>query len=361
MAQHYDYLKRNGIPLKAVAVKLCVVDSNSQVASTVTDNFGLYKFNNIPAGTYDIRFYGNGLTTANWLYNIEVIEAGAGSERTTQLIIKDLLSQYRWADSLFVEDFTDNNNITSALYPDGTSIVFSDGFKWSGTTGGVGTAVVNITNTITDELIPYNTSSARAPVVYKGNRGANTVINSGIYYGTNSSTYIARISQAGVYGTAKCDILVGDGGIVSENNVIYQNTEIPMGSGLSVVFTDIAAPFYLHDSWALRGVSPHINKVAVASEFSGNALIDEVRIIFSGITDRSADLDSLTNTLVISGTQFGVTKQYLTDWATADRGNKFHMQLRLSRTDVSQEIDLDGIFVLFGDSEEYDYWSIDDV
>lgn len=74
MANYYNYLTRNGRPAKAVLVRL--VNKSGQIVDTdTTDNSGYYEFLDVPQGAYDIRFYGNQLTSEDWLYDVQLVDA----------------------------------------------------------------------------------------------------------------------------------------------------------------------------------------------------------------------------------------------------------------------------------------------
>ena len=253
-----------------------------------------------------------------------------------------------------------NSAVTSAVYPDSTEITLSDGFNWSGTTGGVGTAVITITDLVTTELIPYNTLTLKSPLAYTGNRSDAGVSSSGTYTGAHSHSYITRISQAGIPGVAKCDMLHEDGTVISEDNIIFQSTPIAINSGVSFTFDD-TEPLYLNDSWVTRAIVPKINKLSVFVDYEYNDLIDEARVIMNGSGDQSANLNSGTNVVTVDAVNFGTTLKYAEDWGTGLAGKDFHIQLRITRSSVAESIRIYGLYAVMGDSEEYDYWDVGDV
>lgn len=359
MASYYNELYVNGKPAKAVLVRLHNA-VGGLVDTSVTNTHGQYSFAGVPTGTYEIRFYGNKLRPSDWLYNIQIIDDADLEPQTELELAKEYLTQYSWGDSMFVTKLSNDAAVSTAVYPDATTIVLSDGFTWEGATGGVGTAIITITDEVNTELIPYSTLTLKTPLAYTGNRTDATVSSSGSFTGAHSHSYITRISQAGVPGVAKCDMLHEDGTVITEDNIIYQSTPIAINSGVSFTFDD-GLPLYINDSWVTRTIVPKINKLSVFVDYDYSSIIDEARVIMNGSGDQTANLNAQTNTVTIPFADFGTTLKYSEDWGTGLAGKDFHIQLRVTRTSQTESIRIRGIYAVIGDSEEYDYWDVGDV
>lgn len=73
MANYRNYLRnKNGIPI--LGAQACLYDSNgNKIDVDITEEDGLYYFNNLKTGHYQIRFFGRDLTEDDWL-EIDIVD-----------------------------------------------------------------------------------------------------------------------------------------------------------------------------------------------------------------------------------------------------------------------------------------------
>jgi len=75
MARYRGKLFDLVLPIKGIQVAVYSL-TGAKVDTTITDAYGFYQFNDLPTGTYDLRFYGGGYTSNYWI-TISVSEEGS--------------------------------------------------------------------------------------------------------------------------------------------------------------------------------------------------------------------------------------------------------------------------------------------
>lgn len=76
MANYINTLTNaNGKPAVAVLVRMHDYYTGEHIASTYTNKWGQFSFENISEGTYDFRLYGENFTETDWIYEVHIIDA----------------------------------------------------------------------------------------------------------------------------------------------------------------------------------------------------------------------------------------------------------------------------------------------
>lgn len=280
---------------------------------------------------------------------------------------QNTLTSYTWADTIYFNNFLTYDDITGAVYSGytqyttnnhvGNPFLFSNGAHlYSGQIAN--NYSIFITNkSYLSNIVPTVSNYVRTVVKDPSNRGKPFVEAGGSWTGTESQTYITRISTPGIAGVAKCDVYGPNGVVMSQNNVITSGVPIILSGSMTIQFNS-DGPFYLHDSWAVRGVVGGITQFVLDVQWDGTGYVDEiiVKLNADGNTNQTANLLAETGTITINSGLFGQPIKYGVDYGTTEIGSNLHLLIKCKKDNDFDTFRLWQLNVLVGDDNGAEAW-----
>lgn len=270
---------------------------------------------------------------------------------------REALGAYDWADTVFYETFKLHSGI---LHSDTDSdLRVSNGLHYpAGAPDGLAAAYM-VNRPDMQALVPDGSSNTiYGPIRDRSNRGFNAVAQSGAWTGPDTASFVVRITTAGIGGIAKADVYSETGETISSNNTIDSGTVLPILSGMSMTFND-DGPFFLHDSWAIKGVRGGINRLAVDVDYIGEGAVDEVILQLSSDTDNQiiSNLNAKSaETIVINSGLFGTPIEFPDDFSGVQTGDNLNVAVILRKDQVEDSLLVRSIIIAVGDAQEVSSW-----
>jgi len=273
---------------------------------------------------------------------------------------RELLGEYDWADTVFFHNFTSWSGIESYepqyIAHLGSKLIMSNGIHYaSGLPAGQNKMFITNRADL-ENIVPINSDSVLDPVANESNRGENTTVSVGTWDLNDSLTFIVNVSTPGIAGVAKADVYAPDGLKLSSNNVINQNQTIICSGNVGIQFQD-SGPFFLNDTWAVRGIKSGSTRIVVDVELEGTGYIEKVVMKLTGTGDQTSSLDAEdSGTIIVTPDKFGESLYYPNDFGSVQLGSNLHVALVLNKDNVDDYLLVKSLNIALGDAQEYSAW-----